>query len=877
MPQENNFVRIILLKNFANYFDRKVFYYRTVKQYKDNANTGYSYKEFSNINFNPNDGIDTQLVLKNFHGSPEARFEIGDYSYLLVCTDTDADPVISRWYIMDAVRNADGIYTLSLRRDVVAETIGKRGPYWEAPFFVERGMLPLDKYNPLLLNDEGMNLNQIKKSETLLYDGSSTPWIVAYFTQLGSTTTIGTGVRETDSEFLTVAQLAAASGVPEAALNQMLGGISIPMVLGNIKLEWAYETHSVLTSIAHYISVFKDSLYELSGPGDNDGPVVVREHAWQYTLGRYAPIDAAPGVDSALFEVAVSQIVDVYDDHSISDLRDMFETMISNQIPGEHYLDEEMVKAINNVAGPNGGKKIFYNNKYYYLECKYTGSNEHAELTAVRGQINLLDDFIEATDYAEIPVPMGDGTQMVSLELDRTDLDGKIFANYNYANASIKLIPAEDPESSYNYDFEVGTSIRYLDDSSYAMLAMPLNSIQYIKTTNPLVTGWTPSKEIMLQLASDLATKFSSNLIDIQILPYAPNIWHKNAGYLNGEQTVNIEDLTEHIDYEFIKDSNDVPVGLVFFETKASTSFSLDIPITPSYNIKEEANTTMYRLCSPNYSGVFEFNLAKVGANISYFDVDITYKPFNPFIRVTPEFSRLYGENFQDGRGLICGGDFSLPVITDQWKTYENNNKMYGQIFARDIQNLETRQDVERFKEPFSVLSGTAVGAGAGALAGSKAGPYGAIAGAVIGAGTGLAGGLLDISQNEKLRREEKQYSIDRFNLNIANIKAMPQSLSKNSCLTQINKLVPFIEFYDCSQQEHEIFKNRITYNGMFIGGIYEINKFFAPTPNGLEDALCRRSDFYFFKAQLIRAEDVAEDNHFLSVLYDEFEKGVYI
>ena len=853
-----NFNKVVLLKNFASYFDRKIFFYRTLAQYKVNTSVGatYSYTEYPDINFNPNDGIDTTLVLNNVVGN-----DLTECNYLLVCDPSSDDaPVISRWYVMDAKRTTEDCYILTLRRDVVAEAIGEKSPVWEAPFFIERGMLDRTKYNPLLLNDEGMNLNQIKKEETLLFDGFKTPWIVAYFANNTTETTVQSGTRKTSGKYLTLAQVAQQTGIAQTSLETMLAGGTVPLAISDIKLTWAYSTHAQIRGIRRYESVFSNSLEEFNVNW-------YKEFAWQYPVAKYDEYDGSR-FENQLFDAACQNVVDVYDENEIT----VFETMLTNlvgaQFVGEKFINLDMYNKLYNLYLER--IRVLYQGRYYYLMPSRSGSSPHTEIEAIRGQDLVLDAMIEATDYVELE-------SGATLETEEIYNDGKIFINYNYSNFAITLIPAEDPETSYNFQYKIPTSHNILDDGAYSMLAIPLNPIPVVTSRNPLTVKYTPSKDVIMQLAIQTALALSTNLIDIQILPYAPKMAHKNSGYYYGDQAFDITNLTLGEDYEEILDGDNNVVGYVIFETVASYSLTLDIGITPKYDTKEEANTTMYRLCSPNYSGAFEFNLAKVNSVVSKFCVDITYKPFNPFIRVTPEFDRLYGKNYKDGRGLICGGDFSLPVVNDQWKTYQNNNKMFAQIFSRDIQNLEFKQDIERFKEPFAVLSGTAVGAGAGAMAGGKyGGGYGALAGAAVGAAAGLAGGLIDVNLNERQRQEEKRYSFDRFNLSLANIKAMPQSLSKNSSLTEISKLVPFLEFYDCTPEEHAIFKDRIKYNGMSIGRIGNIGAYFAPVPEGQQE-LGRRDEFYFFKAQLIHAEDLEEDNHFLSVLYDEFAKGVYL
>ena len=93
------------------------------------------------------------------------------------------------------------------------------------------------------------------------------------------------------------------------------------------------------------------------------------------------------------------------------------------------------------------------------------------------------------------------------------------------------------------------------------------------------------------------------------------------------------------------------------------------------HSLKIDSNCDIYRIVSPNYQGTFEFNVAKNGGKVNYFMAQCTYKPYTPMIKVAPDFSLLYGANYSDNRGLICGGDFSLPRATSAWETYQLNNK----------------------------------------------------------------------------------------------------------------------------------------------------------------------------------------------------------
>lgn len=53
-------MNILLLRGFNNYFNRIIKKYSTIEDYKSNSS---SYLELANINFNPSDGVATELIL----------------------------------------------------------------------------------------------------------------------------------------------------------------------------------------------------------------------------------------------------------------------------------------------------------------------------------------------------------------------------------------------------------------------------------------------------------------------------------------------------------------------------------------------------------------------------------------------------------------------------------------------------------------------------------------------------------------------------------------------------------------------------------------------------------------------------------------------
>jgi hypothetical protein len=294
--------------------------------------------------------------------------------------------------------------------------------------------------------------------------------------------------------------------------------------------------------------------------------------------------------------------------------------------------------------------------------------------------------------------------------------------------------------------------------------------------------------------------------------------------------------------------------------------FTREEPIDPlDFKVNHECN--LYRLCSPNYNGVFEFKTTANGG-LNYFEVNATYKPYTPYIHLNPNFGRLYGQDFNDQRGLILGGDFSIAAMTSAWQNYQLQNKNYQNIFDRQIQNMEINNNMARIQEGFGVLSGTLQGAASGATTGalSGAGPYGAIAGGIIGGVTSLAGGIGDLVINETLRNETLDYTKDMFGYNLGNIKALPNSLTKSSAFDINNKIFPFLEFYTATTEEKEALKDKIKYNGMTIMRTGFLKNIIITIPKQ-----------GYVKGKIIRLDNFEDDYHVANTIGDEVNKGFFI
>ena len=276
----------------------------------------------------------------------------------------------------------------------------------------------------------------------------------------------------------------------------------------------------------------------------------------------------------------------------------------------------------------------------------------------------------------------------------------------------------------------------------------------------------------------------------------------------------------------------------------------------------------LVRLVSQNYSAIFEFSPAKSGG-VDGFLADCTYKPWSPYIHILPKLKGLYGDKFvsiDDARGLICGGDMSLPQLSNAWANYQLQNKTYQEMFDRQIKNMDVQNDVNRQAAIAQLLAAPITGGAAGAATAAKLGSglTGAIAGGLVGAiGGGITAGV-DLANTVKMMEENKQYAIDMYGYNLQNIQAVPTSLTKTSALTYDTRVWPFIEYYTCTESERKALKDKIKYNGMTIMKVGQLSSY----PLGEDN---------FYKGQVIRLPDSKIDGHMAFEIYNELNKGVYL
>lgn len=722
----------------------------------------------------------------------------------------DGNEIISRWYVIQSERLRNGQFRLVLYRDLVAD-------YYEevmrAPMFIEKGYVSTS--DPAIYNSENMSFNQIKKSEYLLKDGTGCAWIVGYCTPK-----------------------------QDNAAEVSFGGRPTPNKVLESEEDWEWYPYIGTTKLLNkdeisfgFYSYAKESLLY-------DG---ITRFYTEFNRNRNNKVDQK--YFNYTEDVDINLYLSDWDFknklNSIRATEEMAQAAYVQYAPRYDFSLANLLRLNNNVL------KIGEN----YFRVNVSDNTETVSKTITAGS-NIFTYFKNLLGSQTV-----DGESMFEDTADLVNTD--TFVVYPEHNVEISLVPI-DNISGFDMTFPATRPV--LQDAPYTMFCIPYGEYTF-KTSEGT---YTTSKETAVSLAGGIATALGgtgqSNLYDLQLLPYCPISLLRDAG--------NSVDLTDP-DYEDNLETliHTASSSIIFYATESTGSFN----ITYNYytdmdaiRFKVKEQTTMMRLCSPNYNGLFEFNPFRNGG-IQYINVDYTYKPHQPYIHLNPNFGALYGKDFNDARGLICSGDFSLPIIDNAWVDYQISNKNYNEIFKRNLSNMETQYDVAREQEKWAVGTGTFTGAVAGASAGfmSGAGGWGAAIGGVLGGTLSLAGGLRDIELNEKLRTEAIDFAKDQFGYQLGNIKALPEALSKVSAYNANNKIFPFLEVYSATKEEEEALRNKLIYNGMSIFRIGKLEDYILNKPDTI--------DYGYFKGKIIRLEDLGDDFLVANTLANELNKGVYI
>ena len=958
----------LLLLHYNNYFNRIIKKKDTVADYKA-ADTNY--KEVSNINFNPGDGLNTSIVLGL--GQTGSIFGTDEFDYLVAYETVDnINKIDSRWFILEQDRKRGGQYELTLKRDVIADNYIA---VVNSPIFLEKGFIN-DVNDPLLYNSESMNVNQIKQLEIPLKDETKSGWVVGYIPSDAFPKQEPAYDRVEKTVTVPMAANITVNGLTNWNYWNYCSNNSdykfMADTYGKRKVTVKIKGHKTMPEASLVNNIFEAGEYTFYVNSNDTGAYTQK---YRYSKSTWGPIEPA-------------NYPQEYKDYTPVSVESLLATNICNDI----------FNSVRNNA-------TFNSNLNTVLSSSISIGDTSA-LRALQDKI-LLDSSTNTyyrinviTNYEENPITVTSGMNAGQATLNALN---NARTNAHSLSGNYTTFTASNASTSYAIQLnQVGVSLyvdlnsdrAHLNDSPYDMFCIPFSDTLKLKSGS---TQFTCSKNVALSMATEIAKDLGSGTVyDVQLLPYCPN----RTLVVNSSSPSSVLDLAR-VKYDLIKESStNKPKSAVIWCTESTfqvpitvdekiTEFKVtdDVPdtiktesyyaiindissYTAKMSITTEGNdeievykvdrntnriiesnlyntievTTDYqlniytdgswdqpeihvdlrdyyyddyyfifnilkgntytgqninkfteqlrktepysilnpgddaltrklanecdvlRLVSQNYSAIFEFSAAKSGG-VDGFLADCTYKPWSPYIHILPKLKGLYGDNFvsiDDARGLICGGDMSLPQLSNAWANYQLQNKTYQEMFDRQIKNMDVQNDINKQGAIAQLIASPIIGGASMAAAGAQ---MGGVNGTAIGAGIGTVGGLatsaLDLRNSLKMMEENKKFATDMYTYNLQNIQAIPTSLTKTSALTYNTRVWPFIEYYTCTDTERNALKDKMKYNGMTI---MKIGK--------LTDYLLGEDKFY--KGQLIRL-NINVDSHMAYEIYNELNKGVYL
>lgn len=805
-----------------NYFNRQIKRAETIADYREKFGIPFV---FNNINFIMNDGIRTTQVI-NYNLDDEFSATGQEMSSYLIVTDEDNN-ILHRWWIVESKITRWGQAQLSLLRDVIADFYND---ILSAPSFIKKGWLNTPN-DPGIFNNENMTYNQIKTKEILLPDRSNTPWYVGYLSK-----------EDLDGRSFEL---------PKQPLNVAQSYDSFndyPYYQYNVDNPYKTSYTEFVCSVFTYVNYGANYQIGWDENGNLKDPLI--RDGWYKS-----PLVNMEGVLAR-------------DD-------------VSNNV-GYRYTGGNIIATVPKVQqyavakGGWGDRARSYLGVHTPTESQLI-QNENGKIYLIGGtpyRVRLTSTTVQ--ELVEVPNGLAYALEVKNMlaeigDFNTSQTKGTCTNIWYSALATVVNLDAV-PEEEYSLSFTLPANRLHTEDLPYDIIAIPAKSLEgdvgNFKNNEEL------AKLVTNGIIAQLPKGEASLLYDFQLLPYCP--LPDSYFYANGVfKLSNLKNTDDNTNYTFIQTSSGQQTVVVYIRNadviKTIILQDKQIPVpTAAKEFKIANEVDMYRLVSPNYNGQFEFSATGNGG-VSGWNIAMTCKPYNPYIKVSPMFGRLYGKDFGDARGLICGGDFSLSQTNDAWEQYQLQNKTYQTVFDRQIENMLVNNSIQREREAWNIglgaLSGLAGGAGfAGMMSGGN--PLAAGLGAAAGGLTSVGGGILDLRLNDKLRAEALDYAKDQFGYQLQNIQALPYSLTKVGAQNVNYKDFPFVEYYTCSTTERNALEDKINYNGMTIMRIGQIVNFLKDSPDSIGT---------FIQAQPIRLDNLRIDGHIAEVISSELQTGVYI
>lgn len=654
----------------------------------------------------------------------------------------------------------------------------------------------------LTLNTEPGNYNQIKTSETLLKDNIGCAWIVGYYAKYNGTTEVDIQGTIEDN---VVSDYSSTTQTLDQWLTSEYGITSSDTFYKNISYDvrFSYNVGSISGVRTKYYKILNFSDVNDLVQSSIDDTSSVYATSSRYLLAKDTPVS----------------ITSTF----VSDTN----TFITN------YVKTLQTNLRNSFIFKDKDNKV-YSVRQVYINTGF--SNQYYATSGLSINTDINSMIIDAG---------GDVT---------SDIHNNCYVKLWGDSYKLEI---NEITSQFKEDYHITTSRYNTIDAPYNLFAIPYGIKSVYEGTVQKIQTY--DNELALNIAIGIVKdKTQSTIYDIQLLPYCPI---QNISCEDGVLTIPSD--SQLYSWVINHDDNTKITGIIFNVTYSKGTFNISNTISVT-NPKMSNQMDMYRLCSPSYNGQFEFTPAKNGG-IEYFNVDYTYKPYNPYIHINPNFKNLYGGDYNDARGLVCGGDFSLPIVNDTWAQYQLQNKNYEATFQREITHQEkvnTYTNISNIAS--SVTSALGTGINAGLVTGNP----------LVGIGAGIAsgiGGAIDTAMSIGMQQENLNYAKDMHEFQLGNIKAMPNSIAKTTAFTNNNKIFPVLEYYTCTDREKEVFANSIRYQGMTVNAIGTIEDYINNSWSYGDI-----TDKGYIRGSFILLDDISDDYHTATEINNEMQKGVY-
>ena len=847
------------LLNYNNYYNREVKKFDTLAEYEP-----YILDVVENLNFNPGDGVDTSQIV-NYSGDITPNYAIVD----------DGVNIVSRWFIIDADFVRRGQYDLTLHRDLVADNYNA---VVNAPCFIEKATL--DDNDIGIYNQENIKVNQIKQSETLLKDETGTGWVVGYIPSNAFPPKQEGESQEDYDKRTTVETSFVDSGTPDIIVNGIENWEYYNFTDKSRTPGYAYDrclsdlsTVDMIIELIHDAAVIRSSgernhsYKKCKFRFDNTGHIKPETTGYdseartdgkgnyRYRRDRGNEFPDPWNYNLMGWVVETSSNYN-FDDQAVYILKAIEQKLLAEQSQIQNAFDVYFDDVKDWKTIPRGTSLEFLQGKTIYDSNTHILYKIDINKTVIENKIDDDPNIpFRIRPEIDIDVPAFYPVPNVRTYVAAQDNTADVSDTLQYS-CTLTDITLTQQKININCKLSNSSERNHLVDAPYDMFCVPYNEDFQIKIGSETINN---KRFAAINTAVAIGAKLGSDTVyDIQLLPYCPM---RNA-------------ITEDGHFDVTNIPHDIVKAPGLSGTKYSviiwcdrSNFTFDIEHTINVTNKKESNCLeLYRLCAPNYGSAFDFSPAK-NNGITKFNIDASYKPFNPYIHVNPDFKGLYGADFNDVRGLVCGGDYSLTQLTSAWADYELRNKNYQNSFNLQIETLDKQHEIDEQMANVNAITGIVqAGVMGGVMGGSvgKGGPVAKTAGGLISAGISAWGASKDKQIREAQFQLNKGFLQDQFKMNLENIQAIPYAISKTSTMTINNKIFPFIEHYTCSNEEKVAFENKLKYTGMTVNRIGKIADFIKDEPT-------------FIKGQLIKIHNLDEDFHAANSIASEIDKGIYI